>query len=204
MKRSFVAVSVGIASGTMLLMLAFYCMLPMHADGLDYSDPIDEDLAPEIDAVALRGNIHGDFLEVTLETRGGIESFVYSYQVQVIGRFATRPDEPAHVYNLHFIQGWEQNYDIFGYMMDNCLVFSFPLRLMLPNAYVVGLEAFLSGFSDTTFQMEYVNAGNREEMEISYALDLGIDPLILLVAGACCVGAGGILFVTRVGVVRDR
>jgi hypothetical protein len=203
MRRTFAIVSAGIAAGVMLVLLAFYCLVPLHAGDLSYSDPVDYDLDPDLDAIALAGTLHGRDFEIILEVRGEVDSFRYCYQVQVIGRCASG-FEGAHVYNLYFYEGWERSYGVFAYQVGNCLIFSFPLRLLLDDAYIVGLEAFLSGFSGSVYQTEFVNSGNREDMLLSYALDLGLEPLILLVAGVSVIVASVILFIAKVGVKTNR
>ncbi|HIH02249.1 TPA: hypothetical protein HA259_09360 [Thermoplasmata archaeon] len=198
MDRSFVAVAVGVVVGVMLVLVGFYGMLPRHVEKVSYSDPVDAGFAAEFDVVALSGELIGPEFVITLVMRGYADPDDCWYSAIVVARIADSSEDP-HIYRMEFYDGYEHNYYVFTYLSDGDLVFKFPLDRLLDDSYIVGLEASASGFSGSAYGTDWINTGNRSEMSLAYALDLGLDPLVPLIAGICALTATVVVFTIRFG-----
>ena len=191
-------VSAGLAIGTMLVLLGFYGMLPQHVRSVSYSDPVDEEFSADLDVVELTGELAGPEFVIRLVMRGDANPDDGVYSVTVVARFEDG-FEGTHIYVLEFYDGYEHNYYIFAYLEDGDLVFKFPLYRLLNDAYIVGLEGHVSGFSGSSYGDDWVNMGNRSEMSLSYRLDLGFNPLVPTIVGICVLFATAAAFTVAFG-----
>ena len=198
MDRSFGMVAAGVFVGMMLVLIGFYGMMPRHVDKVDYSDPIDNEFAAEFDAVALRGELEGPEFVIRLVVRGDVDPDNCRYMVIVVARYDSSSEDP-HIYRMEYYDGYEHNYYVFAYVEDGDLVLKFPLYRLARDSYVVGLEAASSGFSGAAYGTDWVNAGNRGEMSLVHVLDLGLNPLVPLIAGMCVLSGTVVVFTVRFG-----
>lgn len=197
MNRSFVAVSVCIALGTMLALMGLFGTIPRHVQSVSYSDPVDDDFGADFDAVALTGELDGSEFVITLEVRGDVSPDCW-YTLIVVARFGDGSQDP-HIYSFDLSATWQYLHYSSAYISDGDLVFRFPLVRLAEDAYIVGLEAYASGFVGAAYGTDQINVGNRSEMQLSHAIDLGFEPLLMLVAGGLVLAAAATAFVIRFG-----
>jgi hypothetical protein len=197
MIRSFVAVSVCIALGTMLALTGLFGTIPRHVQSVSYSDAVDDNFGAAFDAVALTGKLDGPEFVITLKVRGEVSPDC-SYSLIVVARLGSGSEDP-HIYSFDLSASWKYSYYAPIYISDGDLVFRFPLHRLAEDAHIVGLEAYASGSVGTVYGTDLVNVGNRSEMQLSHVIDLGFEPLFMLVAGGFVLAAAAIAFVIRFG-----
>ena len=200
MKKDFAAVSICVSVGTMLLIMSLYGSMPKHLETVSISDPVDNDLEPYCDIVALSGSLEGDEFVATVEVRGTVADSSSGYTVNIVARFADRSDATPHIYKMEYYDGWVRTNGVLAYTWEGDLVFFFPLRLLADDAYIVGIEALAGGPSGTDF----ANAGSRDDMQLLYELDTGVSPLVTFVAGAAALAVGAVVFAVRFDVMRCK
>jgi len=166
-----------LATALILAALAFLTWVPVHRSPVQIVDPSDPGIAPEYDALLLRGQRDGGTYIITLVVAGAVQDSRYT--VGVLVQDLGRPGE-TYVYDLEYQFGKEKNYGVPTMRGHDSLTFQFPLALLTPNTYVVGLDAVTWGPEGS----DYVVEGPQEALRIERLLSLPIDPGLLWVASA--------------------
>lgn len=169
-----------VAAGSSALVLAALAALAwilVHRSPVQIADASDPGIPPEFDVLLLSGRQDGGTYAIELVLAGAVQDSRYT--VGLLVQELSRPGETS-VHELDYMFGEETRYAIATIRSGNSLTFLFPLSLLRPGTYVVGLDAVSSGPGVS----DLVEEGSAGTTRIHRLLPLPVEPGLLAVASA--------------------